>query len=163
MCIITHSRTATRSQVVAVLRFDDPARWGLYTSKRTLLRRQGVVPENERITDKVMSTPRPDERGVAPTLDMDYTADKFIGRRGVRAPLIPEINEVFLWHGTKPENLKLILANGVDERYCSLGCARAAAGPPLTACARRRRLRYRPVTRPCSPVQWFVWRRRLLC
>jgi len=131
--IITHSRTATRSQVVAVLRFDDPARWGLYTSKRTLLRRKGDVPENERITDKVMSTPRPDETltGVAPTLDVDYTAGPF-GRRGVRAPLIPEVNEVFLWHGTKPETLRLILANGVDERYFSLGCARAAAGPPLS-------------------------------
>ena len=161
MYIITHSRTATRSQVVAVLRFDDPARWGLYTSKRTLLRRKGDVPENERITDKVMSTPRSDDMG-APTLDVDYTAD-ISGRRGVRAPLIPEINEMFLWHGTKPDKLKLILANGVDERYCSLGCARAAAGPPLTVCARRRRLRYRPVTRTCSPVQWFVWRRRLLC
>ena len=158
MYIITHSRTATRSQVVAVLRFDDPARWGLYTAKRTLVRRKGDVPVEERLTDKVISTPRRDDPD-ALTLEMDYTAD----RLGIRAPLIPEINEMFLWHGTKPDKLKLILANGVDERYCSLGCARAAAGPPLTVCARRRRLRYRPVTRTCSPVQWFVWRRRLLC
>lgn len=116
-------------EVVGVYRLVDKVHWQLYTARKKLLRRMGVVPDgtvegetNERLEGKVLSTPRDDDEAGLDTLLAELTK---LGSPGGaihpnQAALDADLNEVFLFHGTAPETVPKIIAGGANERFGSL-------------------------------------------
>ena len=111
-------------EIVGVYRLVDKVQWKLYTARKEILRRMGVVPDNERLEGKVPSTPRDDdEAGPDDTLLAELTQLGLAFRTDWRIPqadLDADLNEVFLFHGTDPGTLPKIIAGGANERFGSL-------------------------------------------
>ena len=99
-------------EVVGVYRLVDKVHWQLYTARKEILRRMGVVPDgtvegetNERLGGKVLSTPRDDDEAGEDTLLAELTK---LGSPGsdihpIQAALDADLNEVFLFRGTDPD------------------------------------------------------------
>ena len=116
-------------EVVGVYRLVDKVHWQLYTARKEILRRMGVVPDgtvegetNERLGGKVLSTPRVDDEAGLDTLLAELTK---LGSPGgdihpIQAALDADLNEVFLFHGTDPGTLPKIISGGANERFGSL-------------------------------------------
>ena len=110
-------------EIVGVYRLVDKVHYKLYTARKEILRRMGVVPDNERLEGKILSTPRDDDEAGEDTLLAELTQLGLAFRTDWRIPqadLDADLNEVFLFHGTDPGTLPKIIAGGANERFGSL-------------------------------------------